>query len=243
MVAESGAQLDHVTRSMKEAKTQTKDIPSPEHVIIHLGTCDVTHKDRSGARITAKCCKAIEELKTAYPDATVSFCSILPRKGNSNYVLDCNYISQSINEFLEMFCNDKKEKMAYIDTHKQLTASNGHTIRRYYNANDNSGVHFNDVGKKTILKYIMSVINKDDNKRKLSATSPNAEERTCKGARISTSPAESSRTPATNHILPLNQPLLTPTLVVGHREALRKAVLTTDVKTVMLTNVTVTINM
>ena len=57
----------------------------------------------------------------------------------------------------------------------------------------------------------MSVINKDDNKRKLSATSPNAEERTCKGARISTSPAESSRPPATNHTAPQPTPVDTDT--------------------------------
>ena len=74
-----------------------------------------------------------------------------------------------------------------------------------------SGAHFNDVGKKTVLKHIMSAINKNDNKRKLSATSPTAEKRTYKGARISTSPTESSRPPATSHTAPQPTPVDTAT--------------------------------
>ena len=153
----SGATFEHIDECIRLAQSDTdENTDKVEHVVICLGTNDVSKHKEDSDEIILCATEAVTKVKSSFPNANIGICSILPRKGNSNSIMKSNETSVSVNNFLRKLCM-KDDSLEYIDISFDFQKQ-GALIKSMYDKNDASGVHVGPDGAQCIIDNIISYI-------------------------------------------------------------------------------------
>ena len=108
-------------------------------VVVHLGTNDVKHVDKTVVVKRAK--KTLFALKDKWLRAKIAYSSIIPRVDKSTVVKQFNYDATFINNSILQYCLSTK-RFRYIDN-DEIFLNNGAVAKSLYDPDDPSGIHVN----------------------------------------------------------------------------------------------------
>ena len=187
----SGASIADVDELITSAMNRSRKELKPDHVVIHLGTNDITYKKTSAPLVIVKYSVALDSLEKTFQGAKIGICSIPPRKGSSTDVKRSNTAATIVNEYLESLAQVHPDRYVYIDTWSKLWSTKGHAMKHHYDKSDEKGVHMTESGRELLISSIINTLYPEPaniNKRKNSATHSPANDKQLKEQRLSSTP-------------------------------------------------------
>ncbi|XP_062585155.1 uncharacterized protein LOC134246823 [Saccostrea cucullata] len=179
----SGSSYENVSQLLEYAKKKL-DETTPENVIVHLGTNDVTRCQDEIGDLTGNVMMGLNKIQETFPEARIAVCTVIPRKGKSAAIKKMNDNTWHVNKFLEKLC-EKNKLLSVIDVCSTFINDQGLATRALYDSNDPSGVHVSSEGAEKIAE-IFGNYNCSANgpprtpsitKRKLSSNTPTSTEK------------------------------------------------------------------
>ena len=155
--AESGACMESIDKLIAQSKA-THNRDAVDHVVVHLGTNDITHNADDIGQVIIDYTLGIHTLRESFPQAKISLCSVPPRKGQSDIVKTTNEASLALNRFIVRLISTDSA-VDFIDTYPVLTnPASGIPRKTLYDKRDPSGVHLNGEGKRELKGVFLKTL-------------------------------------------------------------------------------------
>ena len=117
---------------------------SVKRIVVHLGTNDVSKHKTDAAQVQLEVATALSETHKKFPDASIAFSSILPRRGKSTATTLLNNTAKTVNEYIKKLAV-KERYLSYNDNDLDVL-DKGVPIRAFYDPSDTTGVHLSVKG-------------------------------------------------------------------------------------------------
>ena len=151
----SGTTLENVDQCLNLALENASVKQSQDHVkrvIVSLGTNDISKNKDDSDQVNIHAMQALSKVEQTFPCAKIGVCSILPRKGHSNYIMTVNDTATKVNRFLKKFC-EKNEVYEFLDTGKHFLRQ-GAVVKSMFDKDDPSGVHLGPDGVESVSQIL-----------------------------------------------------------------------------------------
>ena len=155
-ISKTGQKASEIGTLLKiaEAKTNGKSV---KNILIHLGTNDVSKCKDDSTQATVDITSAIRETHTQFPEASIAFSSILPRRGKSSAVKTLNETSKTVNEYVRKM-SVKESYLSFLNNDSDFV-DNGVPIRALYDSSDATGVHLSVKGADVLADSFQDFFN------------------------------------------------------------------------------------
>ena len=135
-LSKSGMSFNDVPKFISNVKTNE----TVRSVVVHLGTNDVKHVDKTVV-VVKRAKNPLISLKDKWLGAKIAYSSIIPRVGKSTVVKQFNSDATFIKNSILQYCLSTK-RFRYIDI-DEIFLNNGAVAKSLYDPDDPSGIHVN----------------------------------------------------------------------------------------------------
>ena len=175
VAGKGGAHLGDVPELLHKAARESPG--EIAEVVIAIGITDVMNNTTAG-QVNVLVNIAVDHVADMCPNTPIFLSSILPRKGKSQAIKECNKRIIEVNSYMEEYAKHKPN-LAYINSHFLFNT----TKKALYK--DSAGLHLSEEGIHSVMNNIeQAVSNKGSttprSKRQLSASTPPSTEKLSK---------------------------------------------------------------
>ena len=105
-ISKSGHKAADIKSLLEAADAQaTADNKTVKRIIVHLGTNDVSKHRSDSAQVQLEVSTALSETHKKFPQASIAFSSIVPRRGKSSVITLMNSTAKTVNEYINQRTN------------------------------------------------------------------------------------------------------------------------------------------
>ena len=127
--------------------------------IVHLGTNDLREKKNDIASVELNITDALAKTRAKFPNLkTIGLCSIPPKKGRGANNDQFHQAAASENSYLRKLC-DRMPDVVFIDNDTIFSKCTKQQMKRLYNSNDQSGLHFSREGRLAVVRNMYATLN------------------------------------------------------------------------------------
>jgi predicted NAD-dependent protein-ADP-ribosyltransferase YbiA (DUF1768 family)/lysophospholipase L1-like esterase len=161
LIARSGATLKDTEELLMAGLKESED-PNIGAVVIALGTNDIKNTESSPKTIV-QLNKAIETVNETFPEAEVFLSGIIPRKGQTKNITNCNLKSGEVNQYMQEYAKSMST-VSYI-SNTELFNVKKVQIKELYAHKDTSGLHLTQSGRRKLMINILDHVKKNEQSR------------------------------------------------------------------------------
>ena len=155
-ISKTGQKAAEIGTLLKIAETKASG-RSVQNILIHLGTNDVSRRRDDSAQAMVDITTAIKETHKQFPEASIAFSSILPRRGKTTAIKTLNETSKAVNEYVRKM-SVKESYLSYLNNDNDMV-DNGVPIKAFYDPSDATGVHLSAKGADVLADSFQDFFN------------------------------------------------------------------------------------
>ena len=144
-ISKSGHKAADIKSLLEAADARaTADNKTVKRIVVHLGTNDVSKHRSDSAQVQLEVSTALSETHKKFPQASIAFSSIVPRRGKSSVITLMNSTAKTVNEYIKKLAA-REPYLSYIDNDLDIFHQ-GVLNRTLYEQSDTTGVHLSTKG-------------------------------------------------------------------------------------------------